>query len=191
MKSEIRDSKDYYKHLSLFWTDLIYLMSSKPQALSSVGPMRNFAANAKKISTELLESSENIIEFNKSLTEYYRQLSEAWKEAQKKVTTKVPNVPQDAEHLEEYKKIWIDVFESDFTQLFDSKMFGENYGKLVSNELELTKRWNNIMEVMLKSANLPSKQEIDQVYKELHSLRKRVTKLELKEKTKPEEKNES
>jgi len=78
MKSEIMDSKDYYKHLSLFWTDLIYLMSSKPQALSSVGPMRNFAANAKKISIELLESSENITEFNKSLTEYYRQLSEAW-----------------------------------------------------------------------------------------------------------------
>jgi len=28
----------YYKHLSLFWTDLIHLMSSKPQALTSTGP---------------------------------------------------------------------------------------------------------------------------------------------------------
>ena len=34
------------------------------------------------------------------------------------------------------------------------------------------------MNVMLKSANLPSKQEIDEVYKEIHELRKRVSKLE-------------
>ncbi len=32
--------------------------------------------------------------------------------------------------------------------------------------------------VMLKSANLPNKKEIDEVYKELHALRKRVSKLE-------------
>jgi polyhydroxyalkanoate synthesis regulator phasin len=181
VESQIKDPKDYYKQLSVFWTDLIYLMSSKPHALSSVGPMRNFAANAKKISTELVEASDNLTEFNKSLSEYYRQLSETWKESQKKVTLKFPKIPKDFDQLEEYKKIWIDVFESDFTQLFDSKMFGKNYGKLVSNELELTKRWNNIMDVMLKSANLPNKQEIDQVYKELHTLRKRVTKLESKQ----------
>jgi len=31
---------------------------------------------------------------------------------------------------------------------------------------------------MLQSANLPNKKEIDEVYKELHALRKRVSKLE-------------
>ena len=63
--------------------------------------------------------------------------------------------------------------------IFDSKKFGENYGKLVSKELELTKHWNNITNVVLQSVNLPSKEEIDEVYKELHSLKKRVGKLEL------------
>jgi len=33
---------------------------------------------------------------------------------------------------------------------------------------------------MLQSANLPNKQEIDDVYRELHSLRKRISKLESK-----------
>jgi len=36
------------------------------------------------------------------------------------------------------------------------------------------------MNVMLQSANLPNKQEIDDVYRELHSLRKRISKLESK-----------
>ena len=36
---------------------------------------------------------------------------------------------------------------------------------------------------MLQSANLPNKQEIDEVYKALHTLRKRVSKLESEVKT--------
>ena len=170
---------EYYKHLSLFWTDLIHLMSSKPQALGSTGPMRAFATNSKKISTELIEINEHLLGFNKFQTEYYKQLAETWSDAQKKVNLKAPEVPQDVEQIEAFKRIWIDIFDNDFTELFDSKKFGENYGKLVSKELDLTKHWNNITNVILQSVNLPSKEEIDEVYKELHSLKKRITKLEI------------
>ena len=171
---------DYYKHLSLFWTDLIHLMSSKPQALTSIGPMRAFAANSKKISVELIEINEKLFEFNQYMTDYYKQLAATWGIAQKKVNQKVPEIPQDVEQIEAVKRIWIDIFDNDFTELFDSKKFGDNYGNLVSNELELTKHWNNITNVILQSVNLPSKEEIDEVYKEIHSLKKRVSKLELK-----------
>ena len=183
-----KDITDYYKHLSLFWTDIIHLMASKPQALTSMGPMRAFATNSKKISTELIQINESLMEFNKFVTEYYKQLSETWSDAQKKVNLKSPDVPHDVEQMESFKRIWIDIFDNDFTELFDSEKFGENYGKLVSKELELTKHWNNISNVILQSVNLPSKEEIDEVYKELHSLKKRVTKLEIELKKKKETK---
>jgi len=173
-----KDPAEFYKHLSLFWTDLIYLMSSKPQALTSVGPMRNYSANAKKIVTELLDSNDDLVEFNKRLTGYYQQLADTWAIAQKKVNAKMPEVPNDHEQFEAYKRIWIDIFDNDFTELFDSHKFGDNYGKLVASELELSKHWEQMTNVMLQSANLPSKKEIDEVYKELHALRKRVSKLE-------------
>ena len=185
MQSESsKDITDYYKHLSLFWTDIVHLMSSKPQALASIGPMRAFAANSKKISTELIEINEDLMEFNKHLTEYYKQLADTWTDAQKKVNLKAPEIPQDIEQIEAVKRIWIDIFDNDFTELFDSGKFGDNYGKLVSKELELTKHWNNITNVILQSVNLPSKEEIDEVYKEIHSLKKRVAKLELELKKK-------
>lgn len=185
MQSESpKDVTDYYKHLSLFWTDIIHLMSSKPQALASIGPMRAFAANSKKIATEMIEINEIMMEFNQHLAEYYKQLNETWTTAQKKVNLKAPEVPQDIEQIEAFKRIWIDIFDNDFTELFDSEKFGENYGKLVSKELELTKHWNNITNVILQSVNLPSKEEIDEVYKEIHSLKKRVGKLELRLKKK-------
>ncbi len=176
------ETVEYYKHLSLFWTDLAHLMSSKPQALASTGPMRAFATNSKKVSTELIEINESLVGFNKFVTEYYKQLAETWDTAQKKVNLKAPEVPQDVEQIEAFKRIWIDIFDNDFTELFDSKKFGENYGKLVSKELELTKHWNNITNVILQSANLPSKEEIDEVYKELHALKKRIVKLEIESK---------
>ena len=164
-------------------------MASKPQALTSIGPMRAFASNSKKISTELIEINEKLMEFNQFLTEYYKQLADTWGVAQKKVNQKVPEVPQDVEHLDSYKRIWIDIFDNDFTELFDSEKFGENYGKLVAKELELTKHWNNISNVILQAANLPNKEEIDEVYKEIHTLKKRVTKLEIELKKKKEGKN--
>ncbi|HSA76958.1 MAG TPA: poly(R)-hydroxyalkanoic acid synthase subunit PhaE [Nitrosarchaeum sp.] len=179
-----KDVTDYYKHLSLFWTDILHLMSSKPQALTSLGPMRAFASNSKKISTELIQINENLMEFNKYVTEYYKQLAETWNEAQKKVNLKAPDVPHDIEQIESFKRIWIDIFDNDFTELFDSEKFGVNYGKLVSKELELTKNWHNISNVILQAANLPSKEEIDEVYKEIHALKKRVTKLEIELKKK-------
>lgn len=190
MQSESsKDISDYYKHLSLFWTDIVHLMSSKPQALASIGPMRAFAANSKKISTELIEINEDLMEFNKHLTEYYKQLADTWVDAQKKVNLKAPEIPQDIEQMEAVKRVWIDIFDNDFTELFDSGKFGDNYGKLVSKELELTKHWNNITNVILQSVNLPSKEEIDEVYKEIHSLKKRVAKLELELKKKEMKKN--
>lgn len=169
---------DYFKHVSLFWTDLLHLMSGKPVALTSVGPMRNWTNDVKKISTEIIDSQDSMVEFNKKLTEYYKQLSDTWAEAQKKVNAKAPSIPQDSEQLEAYKRVWIDIFENDFTQLFDSEKFGQNYGNLVSAELELAKHWENIQNVTLQSLKLPTRKEIDDVYKELHQLRRRVAKLE-------------
>ncbi len=174
-----KEMTEYYKHLSVFWTDIIHLMSSKPQALTSIGPMRSFAANSKKIAVELIEINENLLSFNQYITEYYKQLSNTWGEAQKKVNYKSPKIPHDVEQIEAFKRIWIDIFDNDFTELFDSNKFGENYGNLVSKELELTKHWNNITNIILQSVNLPSKEEVDEVYKEIHSLKKRVSKLEL------------
>lgn len=167
----------------------MHLMSSKPQALTSIGPMRAFASNSKKISTELIEINDLLMEFNKYYTEYYKQLSDTWGVAQKKVNLKAPEIPQDIEQIDAIKRIWIDIFDNDFTELFDSGKFGENYGKLVSKELELTKHWNNITNVILQSVNLPSKEEIDEVYKEIHSLKKRIGKLELELKKRDMKKN--
>ena len=178
MQKDVEDTFGYYKQMSTFWSDMISMMSSKPASMMAVGPLRNMATNLKKITSELTEANQEIIDFNNNLLDYYGKLSETWIDAQKKVSSKMANVPQDGESLEAYKRVWIDMFENNFTQLFDSKEFSKNYNNLVSKELDLMKRWNTIMDIMLKASNLPTKEEIEEIYKEMHSLKQRITKLE-------------
>ena len=173
---------EYYKKTAMFWSDMIAMMSSKPTTLTAVGPIRNLSSNLKKITSELTEANKEIVEFNNFLIEYYKQLADTWTGAQKEVASKVPKIPQNEEGMEAYKRVWIDIFENNFTGLFDSKKFSENYNRHISTELDLLKRWNAITDVMLKSANLPTKQEIDEIYEELHSLKNRIFKLELSKK---------
>jgi len=180
-KIDPKEAADYFKHLSLFWTDMAYLISSKPSALTSAGPMRKFSLQTKKLATEMIEANDDLMEFNTRLTEYYKQLSDTWAESQKRFNTKMPEIPNDMEHIESSKRVWIDMFENAFTQLFDSEKFGENFGKLISSELELSKHWNNMLAVLLQSVNVPTKDDLNDVYKELHSLRKRISKLEKNE----------
>jgi len=168
----------YYKHVSLFWTDILSLMSSRPHSLISTGPLRKLGINAKKISAEMIEINEQLVEFNNRLTEYYKQLADTWNEAQQQFSKKVPEIPSDAEHIDSSKRIWIDIFENYFTRLFDSPEFADNFGKLISSELELANRWKNVTSLMLETLNMPTKREIDEIYKELHSMRKRIAKLE-------------
>ena len=178
MNEQYDNMFDYYKHTSMFWNDMISMMSSKPASLTAVGPLRNFTENIKKISQELIEANQEIVDFNTFLMEYYKQLGETWTNSQKKVMSKISEIPQDSESMEAYKRIWIDMFENDFTQLFDTSSFSENYNKLVSTEMQLLKRWNTIMDVMLKSANMPTKEEIDEIYEELFKLKKQIKKID-------------
>ena len=171
-------SAGYYKHVSLFWTDLLSLMSSRPNSIMSTGPFRKLGVNAKKASAEMIEINQELVEFNTRLAEYYRQLTDTWNEAQKQFNKKVPEIPKDAEHLDSTKRIWIDIFENYFTRLFDSAEFAENFGKMVSSELDLAMHWNNMMSFMLETVNMPTRKEVDELYKELYLLRKRVAKLE-------------
>ena len=182
MEEQYNNMFDYYKHTSMFWNDMISMMSSKPASLTAVGPLRNFTENIKKISQELIEANQEIVDFNTFLMEYYKQLGETWTNSQKKVMSKISEIPQDTESMEAYKRIWIDMFENDFTQLFDTSSFSENYNKLVSTEMQLLKRWNTIMDIMLKSANMPTKEEIDEIYKELFMLKKQIKKINPKKK---------
>ena len=73
-----------------------------------------------------------------------------------------------------YRNIAIDAFEDAFTGLFGSDEFGVIYGKLVRDQLDLSKHLQNIAEQNFKALNLPTRSEIDEISKDIHELKRTV-----------------
>ena len=146
--------------------------------LPQAGPARAAAENARRISGELAEASRAMLELGAHMAEYYEQVAETWAGAQKKADARIGRIPDDEERPDAERRVWIDMFDGDFTDLFDSERFGRTYGEMLKKEMEVTRRWGNITSILLESANLPSRRELNELAREVHALKRRISRLE-------------
>ena len=92
------------------------------------------------------------------------------------------------EKCKDFYKIWIETYSETFKDFLKSGHFASDMGKLNSYLMDFQKYNREMLEEnYLKSMNLPTKTEIDEINKELYSLKKTVKELtsqikELKEK---------
>ncbi len=112
-------------------------------------------------------------------------------EAMRKVQEKTGSEMEGGVSPEKYKdfyKIWIETYSETFKEFSKSGHFASDMGKLNSYLMEFQKYNREMLEEnYLKPMNLPTKTEIDEINKELYSLKKTVKELtshikELKEK---------
>jgi hypothetical protein len=112
-------------------------------------------------------------------------------EAMRKVQEKTAKDMVGEINPEKYKdfyKIWIETYSETFTEFSKSGHFVSDMGKLNSYLMDFQKYNREMLEEnYLKPMNLPTKTEIDEINKELYSLKKTVKELtsqikELKEK---------
>ncbi len=112
-------------------------------------------------------------------------------EAMRKVQEKTATDMEGGVSPEKYKdfyKLWIETYSETFKEFLKSGHFAEDMGKLMSHFMEFQKYSREMLEEnYLKPMNLPTKTEIDEINKELYSLKKAVKELtrqikELKEK---------
>ncbi len=112
-------------------------------------------------------------------------------EAMRRVHEKTESDMEGEISPEEYKdfyNIWIETYSETFKEFLKSGHFASDMGKLNSHLMEFQKYNREMLEEnYLKPMNIPTKTEIDEINKELYSLRKTVKELtsqikELKEK---------
>ncbi|MCZ7355498.1 MAG: hypothetical protein O8C66_03760 [Candidatus Methanoperedens sp.] len=112
---------------------------------------------------------------------------EAMRKVQEKTATDMEG-EISPEKCKDFYKIWIETYSETFKEFLKSGHFASDMGKLNSNLMEFQKYNREMLEEnYLKPMNLPTKTEIDEINKELYSLKKTVKELtsqirELKEK---------
>ncbi|HEX6028468.1 MAG TPA: poly(R)-hydroxyalkanoic acid synthase subunit PhaE [Nitrososphaeraceae archaeon] len=148
------------------WTELI--------KMPTIGPFHAFFQDFTSYAQDLLSLSQTILYAQTNLNEYWKLINMAYVQATKEVSEKAPKKLNSKEDFEQYRNITINAFEDAFTNLFSSKEFSVAYGKVSSDLLDLFKKMQKFAEKNLKVLNLPTRDEMDQILKDIHDIKRTI-----------------
>ena len=174
MTSDQEFNKKYEELLSSYnsiWKDFLKLPTTGP----SNQFIRTFQADQKKFQDLLSLYSR----FQSNILNYWIQVNQTYVKSITELQSKNPELPNfhSEDELKKYKNLTIDIFEKYFTQLFQSKEFSVTTSELLSNYSSFTHMLENAFDNYLKLLNLPNRDEIDIVLKDMQELKREVYKL--------------
>ncbi len=114
-------------------------------------------------------------------TEFQHSIYVAGEKAMEKVLQAITNkVKEGAEikNYDEFFKLWTDINEEEYFELFKSEEFSKLQGQLLDTALETRRHFQKIMEMFLEDFPVPVRSEMDDVYKTIYDLKKKVRALE-------------
>jgi hypothetical protein len=148
------------------WSELI--------KMPTIGPFPAFTQEFRSYSQDLLRMSQTLYNAQTNLSDYWKQMNIVYVLAIKEVSERAPKQLRSKEDFDEYRKIIINAFEDAFTGLFNSKEFSVTYGKVSSDLLDLFKQMQKFAEKNLKVLNLPTRDEMDEILKEIHEMKRTI-----------------
>jgi len=77
-----------------------------------------------------------------------------------------------------YYHMWVKILEGHYMTLFQSPEYIETLGKTLNATSEFTKAKNDIIQDMLSSFPIPTEKDVDELYREIYLLKKRIKALE-------------
>jgi len=174
MASDQEFNKKYEELINSYnaiWKDFLKL----PVTGQSNQFIRKFEEDKKKFQDLLLLCSK----FQSNLLNYWMQVNQTYVKSIAELQSKKPELPdfQSEEEVKKYKNLTIDVFEKYFTQLFQSKEFSVATSELLSNYSSFTHVLGNAFDNYFKLLNLPNRDEIDMILKDMQELKREVYKL--------------
>lgn len=116
-----------------------------------------------------------------STIDFYQKFQQPTIEALEKVAAKAGELSAGKggpEGFREFFNLVIDVFEARFNTLFKSPAFLHALDVNLSNWLEFKKRSDELIEAMISSLPIPSRSEMNDLYKEIYRMRKQIKQLQ-------------
>lgn len=147
----------------------------------TVGPFYAFSKDLEFYNKELTALIHAFSEIKSNMDSYMALLASTYFEASTKTAEKSPKQFLSKDDFDNYRKAMIDAFENSFTKMYDSKDFAVVYGKLLSSQLDMFKTLQSIADKNLKSLNLPTRGELDEILQDIHELKKSVRELKQKQ----------
>jgi class III poly(R)-hydroxyalkanoic acid synthase PhaE subunit len=129
----------------------------------------------------LLRSFDDLSVYAVKNTEYQHMMYVTGLTAMQKVVATLAEKMKSGEEIKEFGEffdLWIDVSEQTYFALFQTEDFGRLQGELLDSSLNVRKHFFKLMEMHLYDLPIALRSEMDDLYKTIYDLKKKVRKLE-------------
>jgi class III poly(R)-hydroxyalkanoic acid synthase PhaE subunit len=129
---------------------------------------------------KLLQTFDAWINFSKASFDYLLVLLDIWVKAFEELMRELvssQNNDETVENLRQFLQVWSSIFDRVFAQRFHSEDALEIQGKFMNAAITWRLHQQQLMEVFLKMNDLPTRSELDEVYRSLYELRKELKNL--------------
>lgn len=111
--------------------------------------------------------------YQEALMAYNSKLWKTWLESWASFTSQSPELlRKGAEDPKEMYREWLSVFKTTYDRLFRTEEFSKLLANLLDKSLDMRKASDGFLQEFLKKSNIPTRQEIDELQREIHELKK-------------------
>ena len=169
------DASDWTKD----WSKLMEGMLSFPYSMAIQG-IGGTQVSLQKDYWDLLNGG---VDLYKEWVEVSLDFSKTWLEASSSVFAKLNATvsktqsasPED--YMKQIYNVWVEELEGKMDHLLRDPGFASKLSALLSKYLDVKKKSDSMVEKYYKVMNMPTKSEIDGIYKEIHELKKKLSEL--------------
>jgi class III poly(R)-hydroxyalkanoic acid synthase PhaE subunit len=169
-KSDFESTQEFYDQ----WVNMYKTTMGKLVEMPAVGP-------AREKSEKMMKGFSTFINLYAAGMDTSSNMQNVFKEAMQKVQEKIGKDMDGDVSPEKYKEfydIWIQTYSETFKDFARSGHFVSDLGKLNAHLMDFQKYNREMLEDnYLKPMNMPTKTEIDEINKELYTLKKTVKEL--------------
>jgi len=169
-KSSFESTQEFFDQ----WLKVYNATTGRLVEMPALGPAREKSEKMMKGFSTFVNLYAAGMDFNSN---FQSVLLEAMRRVHEKTATDMEG-EISPEKYKDFYRIWIETYSETFKEFLKSGHFASDLGKLNSHLMDFQKYNRDMLEEnYLKPMNLPTKTEIDEINKELYSLKKTVKEL--------------
>jgi len=150
--------------------------------MPAMGPMRE---RFTKLMKESPTSVNYFVTMMESMMDFQSVLLQAMIKTQEKMTSKIESDMESdlegkptKETFRDFYKVWFETYSETFKEFLKSEEFASDLSTLLSRSIDFQKNNRAILEeTFLKPNDLPTKSEIDELTKEIYTLKRKMNEL--------------
>ncbi|HVB11842.1 MAG TPA: poly(R)-hydroxyalkanoic acid synthase subunit PhaE [Nitrososphaerales archaeon] len=172
--SSATDAPDWTKD----WSKLMEGMLSFPYTMMIQG-IGGTPMSSQKDYGDLLNGS---LDLYKEWVDVSLDFSKTWLEASSSVFAKLNAMTAKAQatspddYMKQIYNVWVEELEGKMDHLLHDPGFSSKLASLLSKYLDVKEKSDSMAEKYYRSMNIPTRSEIDSIYKEIHELKKKLSK---------------